>query len=90
MFVMLYLSNLKSNAIGVDGISAQMLKLCSPFIDRYILHIINCCFEQNYYPKRWKVAIAKPLPKNSNTETFADLRLISILPAMSKIIERIM
>lgn len=88
--VHIVLNSLKSNAIGVDEISAIMLKYCSPFVDKFITHIINCCLEINYYPQQWKTAIGIPLPKNSNPVSFSDLRLISILPAISKIFEKIM
>lgn len=67
-----------------------MLKYCSPFIDKYITHIINCCIEQSYFPNLWKQSIGKPLAKNLNPTTFSDLRIISILPTLSKIFERIL
>lgn len=84
------LHNIKTEAYGVDGISSVMLKYCSPFIDQFITHIINCCIEQNYFPHLWKVAIGKPLAKIKDPTTFSDLRIISILPAISKIFERIL
>lgn len=84
------LNTLKSNAYGTDNISIAMLKYCSPFIDKFIVHIINCCIEKNYFPSAWKTAIGKPLPKNCNPKSFSDLRIISILPVMSKIFERIL
>lgn len=84
------LNGLKSNAVGVDGISALMLKYCSPFIDKYLTHIINCCLEESYFPELWRIAIGRPLPKKSNPVSFSDLRLISILPATSKILEKVM
>lgn len=84
------LHNIKTVAYGVDGISSTMLKYCSPFIDQFITHIINCCIEQNYFPHLWKEAIGKPLPKIRDPTTFSDLRIVSILPAMSKVFERIL
>ena len=84
------INNIKTNAIGVDEISPQMLKYCSPFIDKYITHIINCCIELNYFPDLWKTSIGKPLPKISNPTNFNEIRIISILPAISKIFERIL
>lgn len=67
-----------------------MLKMCSPFIDKFLTHIINCCLETGYYPHIWKVAIGKPLAKCSNPKQYSDLRIISILPTISKLIERVM
>lgn len=82
------LNKIKTNARGADGITVEMLKLCSPFIDLFITNIINCCIEQNYFPESWKIGIGKPLPKTRQPETFNDLRIISILPTMSKIMEK--
>lgn len=84
------LSELKSNAYGMDNISLTMLRYCCPYIVQFIVHIINCCIEQNYFPNVWKVAIGRPLPKKSNPLTFTDLRIISILPTLSKVYERIL
>lgn len=84
------LNNIKTGAYGADHVSSTMLKYCSPFIDPFITHIINCCIEQNYFPQMWKLAIGIPLPKNSNPSSFSDLRIISILPAISKIFEKIL
>ena len=82
--------SIKTTSCGTDDISINMIKYCSPFIDIYILHIINSCIELHYFPDAWKVAIGKPLAKNNNPKTFSDLRIISILPVLSKILERIL
>ena len=84
------LHRIKTDSYGTDNISAKMLKLCSPIIDIYILHIINSCTEKKYFPTAWKTSIGIPLPKNSNPENVSDLRVISLLPALSKIFERVL
>lgn len=84
------LNSISTNATGVDEISPLMLKYCSPFVDKYITHIINCCLEVSYYPDQWKISIGKPLAKVSSPTNLNDLRVISILPAISKIFERIL
>lgn len=81
---------IKSDAYGIDNISIKMIKYCCPFIEKYITHIVNCCIEKNYFPSNWKCALVTPLQKNSNPQTFSDLRPISILPAISKILEKIL
>ena len=67
-----------------------MLKYCSPFIDIYITHIINFCIEKKCFPELWKEAIGLPIPKTSNPIEYSDLRIISILPCISKILEKIL
>lgn len=81
---------IKTNAAGVDKITIRMIKHCSPYIDKYITHIVNCCLERNYFPSNWKCAIVKPLPKTANPTSYGDLRPVSILPALSKVLEMIM
>lgn len=82
------ISSIKSNAVGLDGITINMLKYCGSSLDKYITHIVNCCIEKNYFPQSWKVAVIRPLSKINDPKQFSDLRPISILPAMSKILER--
>nr|CAI5862446.1 unnamed protein product [Callosobruchus analis] len=81
-------SGISSNASGVDGISLQMLKLCLPAINDYLLHIINICLEVGYFPKQWKTALVIPKPKCSHPKSLNDLRPISLLPLISKLLER--
>nr|CAI5840107.1 unnamed protein product [Callosobruchus analis] len=83
------ITNIKSNAGGVDGVTLQMLKLCFPVIGKWILHIINICLERGYFPSCWKVAVVTPLPKVHNPKSLNDLRPISLLPVLSKVLERI-
>ena len=80
---------LKSNACGVDNISAKMLQLTVNVTAPFITHIVNCCLESGYFPALWKYSLVKPLPKIPNPSSFSDLRPISILPALSKILEKI-
>jgi Reverse transcriptase (RNA-dependent DNA polymerase) len=84
------LKQISTEALGEDCIPASFLKLLSPFIIPYLTYIVNACFTQSYFPKAWKIAIVRPLPKVGNPGSVSDFRPISILPAMSKIIERIM
>nr|CAI5846112.1 unnamed protein product [Callosobruchus analis] len=83
------ITNIKSNAGGVDEVTLQMLKLCFPVIGKWILHIINICLERGYFPSCWKVAVVTPLPKVHNPKSLNDLRPISLLPILSKVLEQI-
>lgn len=86
--VMDMLVSIKTNAIGFDGVSAEMLVLCCPVILPYICHIVNFCLEFSVFPDCWRVALVTPMPKTTNPSNYNDLRPISILPAISKILER--
>lgn len=83
------INNFTSNAAGWDKISLHMLKLCIPHISPHITHIINCCLEIGYFPDFWKIALIYPLAKISNPSSYNDLRPISLLPILSKVLEKV-
>jgi hypothetical protein len=80
---------IKSNACGVDGISAFFLKLGIEHSVYAFTDIINASLKFNKFPQRWKGALVKPLPKISNPTVPSDYRPISLLPAFSKILEKL-
>ena len=80
---------IKSNACGVDGISAYFLKLGIEHSVYAFTEIINASLKFNKFPERWKNALVKPLPKILNPNVASDYRPISLLPAFSKILEKL-
>lgn len=87
--IKIILYNIKTNATGYDGLNIKMLLFSCPLILPYITHIINTCLTENIFPDCWKQALVIPMPKCSDPKEFKDLRPISILPAMSKVLERV-
>lgn len=85
-----HLSELKSKALGHDKLSLEMLLLCCPYILPYLVNIINTCLLESVFPESWKVSKVIPLPKKSDVSDYNDLRPISILSPLSKILEKIM
>lgn len=84
------LNKISTCAAGHDGINIIMVKLCFPILKNPLINIVNSCLIANYFPKSWKSAVVKPVPKTSEVKDFKDLRPISILPIMSKILEHVM
>lgn len=78
-----------SNAAGIDNISLIMIKESLPFLSSHITHIVNCCLEEGYFPEAWKTSIICPVPKVNSPEVLSDLRPISLLPVLSKVLERV-
>lgn len=83
------INNIKTNARGHDDISIDMLKLTLPKSLAVITHLINLSIESQIFPNKWKHALVIPLPKQESVQSYKDLRPISILPILSKILERI-
>jgi len=84
------IDSISSNAVGYDGISLRLLKLCCPLILHFLRHIFNFCFEQSVFPTCWKISLIKPIPKTNNVSSVQDLRPISILSVLGKVFEKLM
>lgn len=83
------ISCIKSRATGLDGINIHTINLCMPFLLPYLTHIINFCLKNSVFPKCWGKAKVIPLPKKANPASIEDLRPISVLPAFSKVLEKV-
>ena len=73
---------------GLDDISPKLLKHTAPSIAKPLSHIINLSFQYGSVPTNMKKAKVLPFYKNDNPHLFKNYRPISILPAVSKILER--
>ena len=79
-----------STSSGTDNLDSKILKLVVNSVDTPICHIFNQCLIRGVHPTVWKEAKIIPLPKDKN-KTFngPNSRPISILPLLSKIMEKI-
>ena len=83
------LQTLKTNkAIGLDKISARLLKDSADIIAPSLKALINKSFPEGKFPKNWKSAKVVALFKSVDKSNCDNYRPISILPTISKIIER--
>ncbi len=82
-------SSISTNAQGVDSINMRMLSFCMPFCLSHITYIINTSISSNTYPSLWKKAHIKHIPKIKCPSALKDYRPISILPTISKILEKV-
>ena len=78
-----------STATGAQGISVQMLQKFFYGVRPVLLNIVNHSLSHGEVPKSWKLAVITPLPKTVNASASSHYRPVSILPAITKIIERI-
>ena len=85
------LTGLSSNkATGVDKISCKIIKIASPAISDSLTHIFNQAITLSSFPGEWKMARVIPLYKNGQRNVAGNYRPISVLPAISKIMEKIL
>ena len=82
--------NLKSsNSSGIDDISTKLLKMIINEIAPVLSHIFNRSLLSGIVPLQLKIAKVNPIFKFGN-QIFTNYRPISILPSISKILEKIM
>ena len=88
-FVHTALRSLKTNkAIGLDKLSARLLKDAADVIAPVLTALINRSFTDGVFPEVWKSAKVTALFKDGDKSLKDNYRPISILPTISKIIER--
>lgn len=81
---------IKSKAVGLDLISPKFIDMVLPFILPFLKHLFNSCLTTSTFPSLWKVAKIVPIAKNSSPNSEVDYRPISILPFLSKVLEKLM
>jgi hypothetical protein len=85
------ISSLKSkNSHGYDEISVNILKFSSPYISSPLCHICNKIFSTGIFPEKLKYAVIKPIFKNGDRNDISNYRPISLLPAFSKVFEKVL
>ena len=68
---------------GADQIPVKYVKQAGDFLTGPLAHIINVCISNSQFPR------ISPVPKVDNPKRAADYRPVSILPALSKVFERL-
>lgn len=88
-FVVNSIKQLKPNkAIGLDKISARLLKDSVEVIAPVLTSLFNMSLETSAFPSIWKSARVVPLFKKGSKQDPSNYRPISILPTLSKILEK--
>ncbi|KAL0879002.1 hypothetical protein ABMA27_003982 [Loxostege sticticalis] len=84
-----YTLSIASNAVGSDCVSRKMILPLLDILSPIISHILNHSLSSGVFPTIWKDAQVVPLPKKAKPSSYADYRPISILPFLSKVMERV-
>jgi hypothetical protein len=81
---------IRSNAIGADGVTIKFLKIILPQIVPYVTHVFNTVLMSSSYPALWKLSKIMPVAKTNDPGSLSNYKPISILVALSKTMEIIM
>ena len=79
-----------SKVTGMDKISAKVLKVAASTIVPSLTEIFNMSIDTDQFPSEWKAARVIPLFKKGQRSMLDNYRPISILPVVSKVMERIL
>lgn len=85
------IANLRnSSAPGWDNISTKYLKYVNYEVTPIITHLTNLCFKTGTFPNSLKRSIITPVFKSGERNDVNNYRPISVLPTLSKILEKIL
>ena len=76
-------------AVGIDNLSGKFLKDGANFLAKPISGLCNLSIKYSVFPKDCQTAKLKPLCKKGSTTLPKNYRPISLLPLISKIIEKV-
>ena len=79
----------KKNSCGFDYLSSSLLKKLSPLLIKSITLIVNQSLNTGVFPDHLKKAKVIPVFKKDDKTLLKNYRPISLLPIISKILEKI-
>ena len=77
-----------NKSTGVDNINVRFPQLCTPSLVSSLTLIINASIQTSVFPSVWKIAKVTALHKSGSDTELNNYRPISVLNAVTKIIER--
>jgi len=80
----------RNKASGYDDISGNIILECYDVIKNYLFKIARTSLEDGIFPSQMKIAKVFPIFKGGNPEVMGNYRPISVLPVISKVLEKIM
>ena len=89
--VKLMISKMSNKFCCLDPVPTYLLKDCASELSPLLLHIFNCSITTAQFPANMKQAVIKPTLKRENVDrdVLKNYRPISNLPAISKLLERV-
>ena len=78
-----------NKSTGHDGLSPRLIKIAGAAIVPSLTKLFNTCLVNKRVPSDWKKANVIPLHKKDDRDALNNYRPVSILPAISKLFERV-
>ena len=78
-----------SHGFGLDNISSFFLKKGMPILANGRSQIFNLCLSAGKFPDSWKNAKVTPIYKDGPLNECSNYRLISVLPVVSRLFEKL-
>ena len=89
-YILKFLKNINEDkAAGIDNLSGKFLKDGAAVLAKPISQVCNLSIKYSHFPTDCKIAKLKPLFKKGSRTAPKNYRLISLLPLISKIIEKV-
>ena len=82
-------NNMKNTAAGHDDIPMFIIKRVASDISAVLVYLCNISFSTGTFPSTLEIAKVLPFFKSGDKMLFKNYRPISVLPALSKILEKI-
>jgi len=76
-------------ASGIDNIPVRFIKIHPLSFRRLVTRIINQSITTGTFPELWKYATVTPIQKSKDSIELTNFRPISVLPVLSKLLERV-
>lgn len=89
-YIIKILSQFKSSrAKDVFNCDSVFVKTHANVLSTPVTHLVNLSIKQCHFPSAWKSAVIAPIFKNGDLVNVINYRPISILPVVSKVIEKV-
>ena len=78
-----------SRAVGLDEVPLFAVRECFAVVGPHLLRLVNLSLKMKVFPRQWKTACIVPIPKTGDPQIPSNNRPISLLSALSKILEKV-
>ena len=75
-------------AVGLDKVSSRLLKDAADIVAPSLTSLFNISINTGCFPSTWKLAKISPLFKKGSKQDPSNYRPISVLPTISKLLEK--